>query len=298
MNRLLVLCLFGFSATFFVGNVHAALDAEGIVGGEDAELGDFPYQVSLKVVGKSICGGSIIDDTHVVTAAHCVISEEGKFFGYPMKVVGGIADLKSKGSSRVAVDVVKVYATREYDPTNVFARPHGDIAVLKLAKPLGIASNPNLDTIELPNPSKTYAGEKAVISGFGWNYVNLQFNPSTGGVEETGGGGYGKMRFADVDIISQSKCQRLARAISKNHICGMVVQRSAKPEGVCSGDSGGPLVAGDKTLIGVVSTSPLGCRENKEPAVYTRVSEYIDFVKKALKGQTDSSIRTTTLPIY
>lgn len=59
------------------------------------------------------------------------------------------------------------------------------------------------------------------------------------------------------------------------------------------GDSGGPLVIGGKTVIGVVSMSPIGCTEEKDPAIYTRVSSYLNFISKALKG-----VKTRGMRIY
>ena len=50
------------------------------------------------------------------------------------------------------------------------------------------------------------------------------------------------------------------------------------------GDSGGPLVFNGNTVIGVVSTNPLGCDESMDPGVYTRVSSYLKFIKNALNG--------------
>jgi secreted trypsin-like serine protease len=43
-----------------------------IVGGQDSERGEFPFMVSLKLAGKHICGAAIINERHIVTAAHCV----------------------------------------------------------------------------------------------------------------------------------------------------------------------------------------------------------------------------------
>ena len=60
------------------------------------------------------------------------------------------------------------------------------------------------------------------------------------------------------------------------------------------GDSGGPLVFGN-TVIGVVSTSPLGCVENQFAAVYTRVSSFLDFIDKAMKGIESGDIRVRSL---
>lgn len=46
-----------------------------IVGGEDAALGQFPYQISLRMQNAHICGGSIIAEKWILTAAHCVVDE-------------------------------------------------------------------------------------------------------------------------------------------------------------------------------------------------------------------------------
>lgn len=43
-----------------------------IVGGVPAEVGDFPYLVSMQLSGRHYCGGSLLDSTTVLTAAHCV----------------------------------------------------------------------------------------------------------------------------------------------------------------------------------------------------------------------------------
>lgn len=50
------------------------------------------------------------------------------------------------------------------------------------------------------------------------------------------------------------------------------------------------MVHEDKTLIGVVSSSPLGCMENMRPGIYSRVSAYLDLIRGAMRGEVDSSV--------
>ncbi|EEC00633.1 serine-type enodpeptidase, putative [Ixodes scapularis] len=44
-----------------------------IVGGSDAAPLEFPWQISLRVFGQLICGGSIINKQYILTAAHCIL---------------------------------------------------------------------------------------------------------------------------------------------------------------------------------------------------------------------------------
>lgn len=112
-----------------------ALKAEGIIGGEEAYLGQFPYAVSIQVDENHLCGGAIIDDRFVLTAAHCVIDDEGQFENLRFTVVAGINDLRDPKAVRVRVE--SVYVPREYDPVNPEPdEPYndtGDVAVLKVS---------------------------------------------------------------------------------------------------------------------------------------------------------------------
>lgn len=70
-----------------------------IVGGQDAERGQFPYQISLSYFGSHVCGGILIDERHCLTAGHCKVSNSNSAF----EVVVGMLDQRENH-----VDVQKV----------------------------------------------------------------------------------------------------------------------------------------------------------------------------------------------
>lgn len=63
-------------------------ESEKLVGAENADIGEFPYQVSLRMNGKHFCGGALISKKHVLTAAHCVMASKKVFFGFVTAIVG------------------------------------------------------------------------------------------------------------------------------------------------------------------------------------------------------------------
>lgn len=160
-------------------------------------------------------------------------------------------------------------------------------------------SNPSLDKLNLPKINAEYTGRTAVISGYGYTSVYMMPHPLIGVLMEVGGSSDRKLSFAEVDIISNAECTKKNHPtlVYDSHICGQVKQRSPKKtEGVCTGDSGGPLVIDNDVVIGIVSTSPLGCDESEEAATYTRVSSHLSFVEKVLKDESTTGIRVFKVP--
>lgn len=103
-----------------------ALDAEGIVGGVLASEGMFRYLVSIQKDGEGTCGGGIIADQFVLTAAHCVVNETGVFEDEPYKVVADSVDLRTPTGVKLSVD--KAYVPSSYQSSE----SADDIAVLKV----------------------------------------------------------------------------------------------------------------------------------------------------------------------
>jgi len=94
------------------------LGAPKIVGGENASVGEFPYQVSIKVwevnnvsLNMHFCGGFIVDETHVVTAAHCLRD----FPVTLMEVVAGASNMKVNESTQQYRDLKRGVMHPLYD---------------------------------------------------------------------------------------------------------------------------------------------------------------------------------------
>lgn len=90
--------------------------------------GEFPHQVSLQMYKQHFCGGSIIDATHILTAAHCVVSGDFEVIKPELiQVITGVTDKEARSVSNS-------FAVTKVIPHKSFTRsPHeNDIAILKV----------------------------------------------------------------------------------------------------------------------------------------------------------------------
>ncbi|XP_026666904.1 trypsin-4-like isoform X2 [Ceratina calcarata] len=221
------------------------LDEGRIVGGEPASIDEHPYQVSLRFSNRHVCGGAIISEEWIVTAAHCVQSP----YDYPISIKAGTSDLRDEDAIIV---VAKEIITHENYQRSI---ADYDIALIRLEKPLVYSSR--VKPILLAPIADYYAaGSRAVVTGWG--------------VTRGGGAVTARLRKVEVPLVSNAQCSRLymTRPITRRMICAGYVNDGGKD--ACQGDSGGPLVQHDK-LIGIVSWG-FGCARPSYPGVYTRVT--------------------------
>ena len=106
------------------------MSAEGIVAGDKSEPHEFPYQIALETYGRQMCGGGIINEQFILTAAHCVIDKSNNFANFRFTVIAGTNDLNKKSDTRVEVLVKKAYVPTLYDGSR--RKSLGDIAILKV----------------------------------------------------------------------------------------------------------------------------------------------------------------------
>ncbi len=270
----LVLC-----ATVVMAQDNAASPDDGgrIVGGQEADPGEWPWQVALvngtttDLYNGQFCGGAIIDREWVLTAAHCVdTSAPGD-----LDIVAGIHNLSSPGSDIRRSDITEIIVHPGWNSdTN-----DNDIALLKLATPIdarpgGGAVLPIQYSALPPADIGALTGELSTITGWG----NRAANPPGGNDFPSA------LHEVEVPVISNAACANAYPDLTDNMICAAV------PEGgkdSCQGDSGGPMVfynesAGEWQQIGVVSFG-IGCANANFPGVYSRVSRYVGWIDSYVK---------------
>ncbi|MEX1363008.1 MAG: trypsin-like serine protease [Nannocystaceae bacterium] len=234
---------------------------ERIVGGSSTDIEQVPYQVSLQTLGgQHFCGGSIIDDEWILTAAHCIDGAPAS----ALRVVAGFTrqtDSASQGQARSVAEIIAFpgYQTPERGR---------DIALLRLSSALDL-SGPRARAIEIATPADialTTAGTNALVSGWG--------------TLSSGGGSPNTLQSVVVPLLSNAQADAAYAGISITSD-----QLGAGILGVggvdaCQGDSGGPLVvasADGLLLAGVVSWG-FGCADPRFPGMYARVSSFADWV--------------------
>ncbi|XP_059479427.1 brachyurin-like [Neocloeon triangulifer] len=230
-----------------------------IIGGGIATLGQLPYQAGVIIDSVGFCGGSLISETVVLTAASCI-----RGFSSWEVVLGAQNITDSSEPTRQTFTTSDAVTHELYLPQII----KNDIGIINLG---GTAGGPGISPVRLPARSQEteqFIGAKARVSGWGITSDTEQF-------------GSPDLRFVEVAVISSDDCfGYYGNIISEFTLC---TDTSVGTMGFCDGDTGGPLVTtesdGVDTLIGIVSfRSPVGCEVNA-PHGFTRVTGYFKWIE-------------------
>ncbi|CAB9516170.1 Chymotrypsin-like elastase family member 1 [Seminavis robusta] len=236
------------------GTVDLEQESNTVVGGTTASDGEFPF---FALFGDTNCGGTMISDNRVLTAAHCVAS------GAPRSVRVGA----STTSNGVEVGVSCSKTHPDWNSETPFIN---DVAVLKLFGSTTVSPFATLNT----NTATPAGGADVLLVGFGQTTAGS----STG----TGSDTLQKLTYS---AISDTDCATAwgSRVSASSNICA----QNTATTGACFGDSGGPLMATDKTTqLGLISGGSSNCASGGVPDVYTEVANFNGWITEQL---TDSS---------
>jgi secreted trypsin-like serine protease len=240
--------------------------SEAIVGGQNAQPGQFPWQISLQFKsGQQFshgCGGSILNSRWIVTAGHCVQ-------GVTKKSLRVVAGEHNRGVNE-GVEQTFSIATIVRHPQYNSATLENDIALLELSAPIILSSARRTAAIPLFTPADSAAGldapgTLATISGWG--------------TTSESGSLPANLKFAQVPVVSDADARA---AYGAGEIADSMLGAGFDQGGVdtCQGDSGGPLVlqtpSGFK-LAGLTSWG-IGCAREGLPGIYTEVSAFNSFI--------------------
>lgn len=245
------------AALLLTASAPAAAASPRVVGGPPIDVTTTPWQVVLtitRVSGAALCGGVIVSDQLVVTAAHCVADAVSP---RAVRVRAGISSTGAGGASaqfRVGEEVrVHPYWRAR---SGSFA---DDVAVVRLRTPLAL-DGPAVKPVRLPDPRVPLGeGAPVMLGGFG---VDAPGQPRSG-----------LLRRYDARL-GQAGCPGSADAV--------LLCVSSPTSSTCDGDSGSGLVVdhGGPVLVGVAVAGPAGCAPGTTRLV-TRAGapEILDFIR-------------------
>ncbi|XP_050067467.1 trypsin delta-like [Anopheles maculipalpis] len=217
-----------------------------IVGGTYARDGDFPYQASFRTTdGMHICGGAVLNQQWVITAASCVF---GRTTSDTRVVVG--AYRLSQGGFNLGLRRIVIH------PNFASQTLANDVAVVRVASLMVLSDAIQGVQLGSYNVNVAYG---ALVSGWGrTEFSNPQFPDN--------------LQYIAVNVISQLECRaRFTAPYDARIYDSTLCSSSPIGQGTCLGDAGSPLVHGAE-LHGIVSWG-IPCGEGF-PDVYARISSH------------------------
>uniref|UniRef100_A0A3P9QGL7 Acrosin n=1 Tax=Poecilia reticulata TaxID=8081 RepID=A0A3P9QGL7_POERE len=220
--------------------------ASRIIGGRDAPEGAWPWQASIQFLGTHFCGGTIISNKWVVSAAHC-------YHNYIfLTVLVGITALSKPGPHSQRRGVKNVIIHERYD----FNSSNNDVALLMLKSPLKFTNYIQPCCIPMSiNHQVALNLSNCFITGWGSGAVDM-------------------LQEAELELIETLRCNQkhwYNGLITENMLCAGMLTGGVD---TCQGDSGSPLQCYSEKddqyyLIGVTSFGE-SCGHPHRPGVYSK----------------------------
>ncbi|XP_017044753.1 mucin-5AC isoform X2 [Drosophila ficusphila] len=243
-----------------------------IVGGANAAFGRWPWQISLRQWRTSTylhkCGAALLNENWAITAAHCVDNVPPSDLLLRLGEYDLAEEEEPYGYQERRVQIVASHP--QFDPRTF----EYDLALLRFYEP--VVFQPNIIPVCVPDNDENFIGQTAFVTGWGRLYED---GPLPSVLQEVA-----------VPVINNTICESMYRSAGYiEHIPHIFICAGWKKGGYdsCEGDSGGPMVLqreSDKRFqLGGVISWGIGCAEANQPGVYTRISEFRDWINQILQ---------------
>nr|XP_020459840.1 complement factor D-like [Monopterus albus] len=247
--------------------------SEGIIGGREAAPHSRPYMASIQMPeGEKMiheCGGFVIADQWVMTAAHCLpTGPNGRI------VVLGVHSLSEPEETQQTFDILELHNHPDFSVSNY----DNDIALIKLDRPINVSEA--VKAVEFLRAGGVNPDTNAEVDTAGWGSLdNLGSRPD-------------KLKEVVIEVMNPARCKRgdyFGRKFTDNMICAHKVcpdpcDQPYKKEDSCDGDSGGPLLY-NGIVVGITSNGGKKCGLIKKPGIYTIISHYTEWIDNTMAVQ-------------
>ncbi|XP_078664686.1 chymotrypsin B-like [Branchiostoma floridae x Branchiostoma belcheri] len=228
-----------------------------VVNGEDAAAHSWPWQASLQTSSSfHYCGGVLISDQWVLSAAHCYQSDYSTH-----SVILGEHD-RSRGTEDIQVIPIEQEIVHERYSSRTI---ENDIMLVKLSRPASLGDHVSVAC--LPDQGETHHEVASTCWITGWGRLDGDQDAAQ------------VLQQANLPLRSDTQC---SSSWGRNYDSVSMLCAGLNGSGGCMGDSGGPFVCernGAYDIVGLVSWGSSSC-STSYPTVFARVAAYKDWIQQ------------------